>query len=139
MALPDGGIIDSNFDKKPASFRLGDGQMLPGFEQVLLGLCTGEEVETTLEAKEAFGERNPRNEQVFPLEKFEHLLEDDLVTTRSVVLFHSRTRGFDLPGVVKAIGEKTVSVDFNHPLAGKAIVFTARIVSVLPLRSRLSK
>lgn len=67
LALPDGGIIDSNFGKKPASFRLGDGQMLPGFEQVLLGLCTGEEVETTLEAKEAFGERNPRNEQVFQI------------------------------------------------------------------------
>jgi FKBP-type peptidyl-prolyl cis-trans isomerase SlpA len=133
LALPDGGIIDSNFDKKPASFRLGDGQMLPGFEQVLLGLCTGEKVETTLEAKEAFGERNPRNEQVFPLEKFEHLLEDDLITTQvgSVVSFKD-AGGFDLPGVVKAIGEKTVSVDFNHPLAGKAIVFTARIVSVLP-------
>ena len=133
LALPDGGIIDSNFDKKPASFRLGDGQMLPGFEQVLMGLCTGEEVETTLEAKDAFGERNPRNEQVFPLEKFEHLLEDDLVTTQigSVVSFKD-AGGFDLPGVVKAIGEKTVSVDFNHPLAGKAIVFTARIVSALP-------
>ena len=51
LALLGGDIIDSNFDKKPASFRLGDGQMLPGFEQVLLGLCSGEEVETTLEAK----------------------------------------------------------------------------------------
>ena len=133
LALPGGNIIDSNFDKKPASFRLGDGQMLPGFEQVLLGLCSGEEVESTLEAKEAFGERNPRNEQVFPLEKFEHLLEDDLVPTKvgSVVSFKD-AGGFDLPGVVKAIGEKTVSVDFNHPLAGKVIVFAARIVSVLP-------
>ena len=133
LALPGGGIIDSNFDKKPASFRLGDGQMLPGFEHVLLGLCSGEEVETTLEAKEAFGERNPRNEQAFPLEKFEHLLEDNLVPTKvgSVVSFKD-AGGFNLPGVVKSIGEKTVSVDFNHPLAGKAIVFKARIVSVLP-------
>ena len=133
LALPGGDTIDSNFDKKPVSFRLGDGQMLPGFEQVLLGLRAGEELEATLDAKEAFGERNPRNEQVFPLEKFEHLLKDDLVPTQvgSVVSFKD-PGGFDLPGVVKAIGENSVSVDFNHPLAGKAILFTARIVSVLP-------
>jgi len=133
LALPGGDTIDSNFDKKPVSFRLGDGQMLPGFEQVLLGLRAGEELEATLDAKEAFGERNPRNEQVFPLAKFEHLLEDDLVPTQvgSVVSFKD-PGGFDLPGVVKAIGENSVSVDFNHPLAGKAILFTARIVSVLP-------
>ena len=61
------------------------------------------------------------------------MLEDDLLPTRvgSVVSFKD-AGGFDLPGVVKAIGEKTVSVDFNHPLAGKGIVFAARIVSVLP-------
>ena len=136
LALPGGVIIDSNFAKKPASFRLGDGQMLPGFEQVLLGLCSGEEVETTLEAKEAFGERNPRNEQVFPLEKFEHLLEDDLIPTKvgSVISFKD-AGGFDLPGVVKAIREKTVSVDFNHPLAGQTVSEAPRLAKPSVVRA----
>ena len=45
LALPNGDVIDSNFESQPASFRLGDGSMLPGFEQVLIGLTAGAEVE----------------------------------------------------------------------------------------------
>ena len=133
LALVNGDVIDSNFDRKAATFRLGDGNMLPGFEQALLGLRADDEIEQTIPAAQAFGEPNPKNEQVFPLEKFDHLLEDDLVPTEvgSVVAFKD-PGGFDLPGVVKAIGEKTIKIDFNHPLAGKDIVFKARILSILP-------
>lgn len=133
LALTNGDLIDSNFDKKAATFRVGDGNMLPGFEQLLLGLRAHDEVDQIIPAAQAFGEPNPRNEQVFPLEKFDHLLEDDLVPTEvgSVVSFKD-PGGFDLPGVVKEIGAKTIKVDFNHPLAGKDIVFKAKILSILP-------
>jgi FKBP-type peptidyl-prolyl cis-trans isomerase SlpA len=60
------------------------------------------------------------------------LLEDDLIPTEvgSVVSFKD-SAGFDLPGVVSDIDENTVGIDFNHPLAGKDILFKARIVSVI--------
>ncbi|HAO87930.1 MAG TPA: peptidylprolyl isomerase [Gammaproteobacteria bacterium] len=133
LALTNGDLIDSNFGKKAATFRVGDGNMLPGFEQILLGLRAQDEVDQTIPAAQAFGEPNPRNEQLFPLEKFDHLLEDDLVPTEvgSVVSFKD-PGGFDLPGVVKEIGEKTIKIDFNHPLAGKDIVFKVKILSILP-------
>lgn len=133
LALADGQQIDSNFDGKPASFRLGDGNMLPGFEEQLLGLSAGDEKEVLLAPDKAFGEVNPRNRQQFPNDKFAHLLADEVLPAQvgSVVSFKDPA-GFELPGVVAEITEQNVTVDFNHPLAGKDIRFRFRILSVLP-------
>ncbi len=133
LALGAGEVIDSNFDQQPASFRMGDGSMLPGFEAVLCGLRAGEEIARLLPAEQAFGAVNPDNQHRFPIAKFTRLLEDDLIPTEvgSVISFRD-VAGFDLPGVVTEIGESFISVDFNHPLAGKQILFKARIVSVGP-------
>ena len=133
LALTDGNLIDSNYEREPATFRLGDGNMLPGFEAVLMGLGEADEIERLLPAVEAFGESNPKNRQVFPREKFEHILEDDLIPTEigSVVSFKD-PGGFDLPGVIEVIGDQSITVNFNHPLAGKDIVFKAKILSILP-------
>jgi len=133
LALSDGKLIDSNFDGKPASFRLGDGNMLPGFEEVLLGHSAGSQIEVLLEPEQAFGAVNPKNLQKFPIAKFETLLQDELLPTEvgSVVSFKD-AGGFDLPGIVSAIRKASIAVDFNHPLAGKQILFKASIVAVLP-------
>lgn len=133
LSLTNGELIDSNFDQQIASFRLGDGSMLPGFEQQLLGLKAGDEIEHLLAAEQAFGETNPANRHRFPIARFKNLLEDNLLPTEvgSVVSFKD-AGGFDLPGVVVNIFESTVVVDFNHPLAGKEILFKARIDSVIP-------
>ena len=106
--------------------------MLPGFEQALLGLQAGSEIETLLMPEQAFGAVNPNNRHRFPIAKFRILLEDDLLPTEvgSVVSFKD-AGGFDLPGIVTAINDETVAVDFNHPLAGKQILFKAAIVSVV--------
>ena len=132
LALANGELIDSNFERKPASFRIGDGNMLPGFEAVLLGLTPGDSVESLLQPDQAFGAINPKNRHQFPIAKFGNLLEDDLVPTEvgSVVSFKDAA-GFDLPGVVSQITEQMITVDFNHPLAGKAILFKATIVAVI--------
>lgn len=132
LALENGELIDSNFSTKPASFRLGDGSMLPGFEAELLGLHRGDSVETLLQPDAAFGAVNQKNRHQFPIAKFGILLEDDLVPTKigSVVAFKDAA-GFDLPGVVVDINPEMITVDFNHPLAGKAILFKAAIVSVV--------
>ena len=124
-------VIDSTFEREPANLHIGDGNMLPGFEKLLLGLKKGSEVETIILAKEAFGERNPRNVQRFSIEKSTHLLEDELMPTEkgSVVAFKD-SAGFDVPGVVLEILDATIIVDFNHPLSGKDILFKALILGV---------
>ena len=132
LALTTGELIDSNFEQPAASFRLGDGTMLPGFEQELLGLSKGDEIEATLAAQQAFGAINPANRHRFPIAKFRNLLEDDLIPTEvGAVVSFKDAGGGDLPGVIAELTESMVVVDFNHPLAGKEIVFKARINSVI--------
>ena len=132
LALESGDIIDSNFGARAASFRIGDGNMLPGFEATLLGMRAGEEIEILLKPEAAFGPVNPRNLHRFPIAKFTDLLEDELMPTAvgSVVSFKDAA-GFDLPGIVAAIDASGITIDFNHPLAGKAIQFKAAILSVV--------
>lgn len=132
LALESGELIDSNFDAKPASFRIGDGNMLPGFEAALIGLQAGDTIEILLQPDTAFGAVNPKNRHQFPIAKFSNLLEDELLPTEvgSVVAFKDAA-GFDLPGVVAAISKENIIIDFNHPLAGKTILFKATIYSVV--------
>ena len=131
LSLLDDQVIDSNFNKKPACFKIGDGSMLPEFESLLLGEHEGAVIESTLPAQKAFGDKNPGNIQRFAAEKFAHLLEDEVLPTEtgSVVVFKDPA-GFDLPGVVSQISKDFVLVDFNHPLSGKDIVFRAHIYKI---------
>jgi FKBP-type peptidyl-prolyl cis-trans isomerase SlpA len=132
LALDNGEEIDSNFDAAPASLKLGDGNMLPGFEQALIGMKAGEFTKTLLSPEQAFGEINSKNVQHFPADKFRNLLSDDLLPVEvGLVISFKDPAGFDLPGVVQSITKDTVTVDFNHPLAGKSIVFSASIISVI--------
>ena len=132
LALTDGTIIDSNFEGSPASFQMGDGNLLPGFEEQLLGLQPGAELEVVLTPDKAFGEVNEANIHRIAKSKFKLFLDDeyDSLEPGSVVSFKDPA-GFDLPGVVKEKTEFDVTVDFNHPLADKKIVFKASIVEVL--------
>lgn len=133
LLLTSGEVIDSNFEREPPSFKLGDGSMLPGFERLLLGLRTGDDIEEFLQPEQAFGTVNQGNFHRFPVAKFEQLLEDELIPAEagSIVCFKD-PKGFDLSGVVTDISDDSIGIDFNHPLAGKQIIFRARIISVIP-------
>jgi FKBP-type peptidyl-prolyl cis-trans isomerase SlpA len=133
LALSSGELIDSNFDQSPASFVVGDGSLLPGFEEALLNRGAGESVDVLLPADKAFGDSNRDNVQVLPRKKFSGLLANstDPVEPGTVLSF-TDPGGFDIPGVVKSIDEDTLVVDFNHPLAGRNIQFKAEIHAVIP-------
>lgn len=67
LLLTSGEVIDSNFEQEPPSFKLGDGSMLPGFERLLLGLRTGDDIEELLQPEQAFGTVNQEISTDFPL------------------------------------------------------------------------
>lgn len=133
LSLTDGEVIDSNYDREPVTFVIGDGNMLPGFEAALEGLEAGDSVEVTLAPEMAFGEVNPENVQSLPRQRFSGLLANttDPVQEGTVLSF-TDANGHDLPGIVRQIGELNVVIDFNHPLAGHDIVFRADIHAVIP-------
>ncbi|SDT92686.1 FKBP-type peptidyl-prolyl cis-trans isomerase [Halopseudomonas salegens] len=125
LKLPDGEVVDSTLNKQPASFKVGDGSLLPGFEQALYGLKSGDKRSFEIDPEQGFGPGNPQNIQVMPRDSFNEMeLETGLL-----VIFQDAAGG-ELPGLVKTIHDTTVEVDFNHPLAGKVVTFEVEIIAV---------
>lgn len=125
LKLETGEVIDSTLDKQPATFTMKDGSLLPGFEQVLVGLTAGDKKEFLIKAEHGFGQPNPQNTQMIPREHFTGM---DLAI--GLVFMFKDAAGSDLPGVVKSFDDQRVEIDFNHPLAGKDILFEVEIIKV---------
>ena len=125
LKLDDGTEVDSTFKGDPASFTVGDGSLLPGFEQALFGLKAGEEAEIEIPPESGFGQRNPSNIQKVRRDHF----SPDIELEPGLVISFDNGSG-ELPGVVREIGEDEVTVDFNHPLAGQTLNFHVKIIEV---------
>ncbi|MEZ0186960.1 MAG: FKBP-type peptidyl-prolyl cis-trans isomerase [Candidatus Reddybacter sp.] len=126
LSLEDGAVIDSNFEQTPATLRIGDGNLPTGFEEHLLGMVVGQQESFSVLPEKAFGQRNPSNIQHVKRNSF---AADMALSEGLVVSFADANKG-ELPGVIQSIGEEEVTVDFNHPLAGKTLTFKVEIVAV---------
>ncbi|SDS69072.1 FKBP-type peptidyl-prolyl cis-trans isomerase SlpA [Halopseudomonas litoralis] len=125
LKLPSGDVVDSTLGKSPATFKVGDGSLLPGFESSLFGLKAGDQRTFEIEPEKGFGPGSPQNIQTVPRDQFNEMeLEPGLL-----VIFKDAAGG-EMPGVVKTIHDTVVDVDFNHPLAGKIITFEVEIIEV---------
>ena len=126
LSLPEGDIIDSNFDGKPVEFTVGDGNILPGFEEALFGLREQDEHTADIPAEKAFGPHNEDNIQKIPRFRF----PADLVMEKGLMINFADKAGNDQAGVIAEFDSDRVTVDFNHPLAGKDIRFRVKILSI---------
>ncbi|PCI60074.1 MAG: peptidylprolyl isomerase [Gammaproteobacteria bacterium] len=128
MKLSDGSAADSTkVNNKPAKIKLGDNSISPAFEAQLVGLSVSDEKEFTLEAKDAFGETNPDNIHYVDKSRF---TADAPAEVGNIITF-TQPHGVELPGMVKEVSGESVTVDFNHPLAGQAVTFVIEIVDIL--------
>ena len=128
LKLNNGDVVDSTFGKEPASFTFGDGNLLEGFERALVGLTAGAKETFLIEPVDGFGQSNPNNVQHFSRDQF----DDGIELQEGLMLSFADAQNSELPGVVSAFDEESVTVDFNHPLAGKDIHFEVEIISVSP-------
>ncbi|MNQ94398.1 FKBP-type 16 kDa peptidyl-prolyl cis-trans isomerase [compost metagenome] len=128
IKLDNGDVVDSTFEKQPATFKVGDGNLLPGFESVLFGLKTGDKRVLAIEPEQGFGQPNPQNLQVMPRDQFK-----DMELSEGLLIIFNDAANAELPGVVKLVDDTHVTVDFNHPLAGKPLSFEVEILSVRPV------
>jgi len=126
LVLEDGHIIDSNFESEPATFSVGDGNLLPGFESTLMGLVNGDEREFTIPPEQAFGQHNSQNVQAVERGNFD---QEELELG---AMFSFQNGDGELPGVIVDVDENEVMIDFNHPLAGKNIIFQVKIIDIAP-------
>ena len=127
LSLEDGSLIDSNFDKEAATFTMGDGSLLTGFEDVLIGLIAGQQASFVIDPEQGFGQYNPSNVQSMKRKAF----PDDMELHAGLVVSFADVKKSELPGVIKSIAGDDISVDFNHPLAGKPIVFKVHLIDVV--------
>lgn len=125
LQLDDGTEVDSTFKGDPATFSVGDGSLLPGFEKALFGLEAGDEAEIEMPPEVGFGQRNPGNIQKVRRDHF----SPDIELEPGLVISFDNGSG-ELPGVVQEVGEDEVTVDFNHPLAGQTLNFHVKIIEV---------
>ena len=117
-------IVDSNKDAQPLEFVTGKGQIIPGLEKALEGMSEGESADILVKAEDAYGEVNPEAVQTLPIEQFEGV---DL--KEGMTLYGQGEDGQTVQVVVKSFNDKEVTIDFNHPLAGKDLMFSVTVMS----------
>ncbi len=122
----DGGdLIDSNEGREPLEFIVGKGQVIIGLESALKGMKMGESKEVEIAPVDAYGEYNTEAKQTLPKEQFAGI---DLKIGMS--LYGRGEDGATVEVVVKDISDDSVTIDFNHPLAGKTLLFSVSVVGV---------
>ncbi len=131
VALENGIEIDNTRSyPEPVSLVIGDGNLLEGFEKALLGLRAGDRRTVHLPPEDAFGPWNPENVQSFDTVQF--VKAGDATPEIGTMMEFQDKGGGTLAGVVKAVNDDKVEVDFNHPLAGRNVVFEVEIAKVTP-------
>ena len=119
--LPESGeVFDSSEGRDPLTFLVGHKQMIPGFEEELMGATKGERRTFTLEPERAYGEKIPEAIQQIPIGMFGDIAPEPGMTLMSDVG----------PFNVVSVEGETVTVDFNHKLAGETLQFSGEVVDV---------
>jgi FKBP-type peptidyl-prolyl cis-trans isomerase SlpA len=123
LSLEDGYEIDSNFSGDAVDFVVGDGSLLPGFERLLFGMSAGDRRIFSVAPEQAFGMPNDSNVQELERAQFDAEMELE----PGLIFSFADAAGGEVPGLVIEFDEKSVIVDFNHPLAGRTILFDVLI------------
>ncbi|WP_019677101.1 FKBP-type peptidyl-prolyl cis-trans isomerase [Arsukibacterium perlucidum] len=127
ITLTDGSAAESTrVRNKPAKLQMGDTSISPAFEANLLGMAEGAKKTFTLEPLDAYGMPNPDNIYYIDRSKFSN---DAPAKVGSIIGF-AMPDGSELPGLVREVVGDSVTVDFNHPLAGQTLTFNVEIVKV---------
>jgi FKBP-type peptidyl-prolyl cis-trans isomerase SlpA len=127
IKLADGSAADSTkVHDKPAKLFMGDGSLTENFEKCLLGLRAGDSKSFELEPQDAFGMPNPDNIYYVDRSKFG---SETPAEVGSIIAF-TQPDGTELPGLIREVAGDSVTVDFNHPLAGQKVTFEVDILEV---------
>lgn len=130
LKLEDGSTAESTRSSgKPALFRLGDTSLSPGLEAELLGLTAGEKRSFFLPPESAFGIANPDMIQYFSRREFSDAGEP----VPGAIMLFTAMDGSEMPGVVREVNGDSITVDFNHPLAGQTVHFDIEVLEVDPV------
>jgi len=124
--LADGTTFDTSMQREPLEFTLGEGDLIPGFEQAVLGMTPGESKTATILSDQAYGPHHP--DRIIEVER--HHLPSDLEPELGQRLQLTRPDGTAITVMITAVTEAQVTLDANHPLAGKDLIFDIMLVEI---------
>ncbi len=126
-SFEDGTVFDSSEKHgQPLEFEAGAGMVVPGFDDAVMGMEKGDEKEITLQPEKAYGQKNPRLIQKVPQEK----LQGDEEIKLGMLLGVTTPQGQQIPAQVTEVTDTEITLDLNHPLAGKVLKFKIKIVEI---------
>ena len=124
--LNDGTTFDSSAGRDPLQFEVGSGQIIPGLDKEIPGMAVGDKKTVNIPAAEAYGEVNPQMQQAIPRAQ----IPAEIPVEVGARLQMQTPEGQVIPVVVAAVDEQSVTLDANHPLAGKDLTFDIELVSI---------
>jgi peptidylprolyl isomerase len=124
--LDDGTIFDTSANREPLEFTIGDGRIIPGFEKAIIGMSTTESKTIKISCDKAYGPYN--NEMVMVVEKRQ--FPPHITAEVGQHLQIPRADGQTIIVVVANVNESQITLDANHPLAGKDLTFDIQLVEI---------
>jgi FKBP-type peptidyl-prolyl cis-trans isomerase 2 len=126
-SLDDGTVFGHASEEEPLEFTIGQKNILPSFEKAVIGMNEGDSKTISIPPEDAFGEH--RQELVFDVEK--SAIPSDIELQQGAVLRVGSEAGDNFPVTVTNIGDETVTLDGNHPLAGQVLILDIKLIEVV--------
>ncbi len=124
--LDDGQTFDSSREREPLEFTIGQGQMIPGFEKAVVGMAVGESKSVTIPSEEAYGPHRPEMTMKMEKDKFPDGVDPQVGMQFQV----GSESGSTVMVTVAKVEDDGVTLDANHPLAGKDLTFEIEVMSI---------
>lgn len=128
IKLANGMVAETTFDDDPLEVIIGDGALVYGLEVALYGMRPGQKQSITLTPEQAYGTHDPVAVGWLPRDQF----PADMQLEPGALVGFVGAEGEEVAALVIAVDAERVQIDFNHPLAGKPIIFESEIISVEP-------
>lgn len=125
--LDDGTVFDSSRERDPLTFTIGEGNLIRGFEDAVVGMGVGEEKTETFPSEMAYGDEAP--ELLLKVARGE--FPSDVEPMAGQMLEIRKPDGRKVPVIVDEVTEESVTLNANHPLAGKDLTFEIRLVEIV--------
>ena len=125
-SFTDGEVFDSSMDREPLEFNIGQGMVIPGFENGIIGMQEGDSKKITIPAEDAYGPH--REDLLTTIERSQIPASIDLQI--GMILQMRSPEGGTTNVSIRDINQESVILDLNHPMAGKELIFEVNLVKV---------
>ncbi len=122
----DGEVFDTSVGRTPLEFKAGAGMVIPGLDKAVIGMNLDEQKEIAIAPEDAYGDYDETRKKGVPKDNF----PDDMKPEPGMKIAVQLANGNHMPAEIVDVGENEVTLDMNHPLAGKTLYFDFKIIAI---------